>query len=96
LGKVLKFPEKLNRNVRVVFVMSRVAKITLTIIYALACGAAILLLSGQDYEWMIGERDLDGSVLTRCTIPAPIDDVSDMAFPALILKHFLQSQVAQP
>jgi hypothetical protein len=65
--------------------MSRVVRITLTIVYALGCGAAILLLSGQDYEWMIGERDQDGSVLTHCAIPTPTDDMSDMAYPALIL-----------
>jgi hypothetical protein len=62
------------------------AKITLTIIYALACGTVIFLLSGQDYEWMNGERAPDGSVVTRCTIPAPADDMSDIASPtALIL-----------
>jgi hypothetical protein len=66
--------------------MVRIAKIVLATAYALACAVAILILSGQDYEWMVGERDPDGSVLTLCTIPAPTDnDTSEMAMLALIL-----------
>ena len=45
----------------------------------------IIILSEQDYESMIGEHARDGSVLTICTIPAPTDDTSDMAMPAMIL-----------
>jgi hypothetical protein len=65
--------------------MFRITKIALAIVYTVVCGATILLHSVQEYEWMIGERDPDGSVLTLCTIPTPTDDTSDMAMPALIL-----------
>ena len=65
--------------------MTRVAMIALAISYALACAIIILMSSEGDYEWMIGERELDGSVLTLCTIPASTDDTSDMAAPALVL-----------
>ena len=60
-------------------------KITLAILYALACAVIILIFSEGDYEWMIGEREPDGSSLSLCTIPASTDNTSDMAIPALIL-----------
>lgn len=63
----------------------RLAKITLAILYALVCAGVILLFSEGDYEWMIGQRGPDGSVLTLCTIPTSTDSTSDMAMPTLVL-----------
>lgn len=64
--------------------VARWARIGVPILYALACAFLIVLLSARDYEWMIGQREPDGSVLTICTIPAPTDDTSDMAILALL------------
>ena len=55
------------------------AKIFGTVLYALCCSIAIVVLSVRDYEWMIGEREVDGSVLTICSIPTSADDPSDVA-----------------
>ena len=64
--------------------VTRAAMIALMIAYALFCAVLILLTSAGDYEGMIGER-VDGEVLTLCTIPASMDDTSDMAIPLLFL-----------
>jgi hypothetical protein len=63
----------------------RLAKITFAILYSLVCTAVILLFSEGDYEWMVGQREPDGSVLTLCTIPTSTDSTSDMAIPTLVL-----------
>jgi hypothetical protein len=47
--------------------------------YALASWIFIYILSTNDYEWMIGEKDADGSVMTICSLPLRNDDYSDIA-----------------
>ena len=53
--------------------------------YAIFCFLAVIILSIQDTDWMIGEKDRDGTVLTACTIPAPGDDTSDVAVPVSLM-----------
>lgn len=60
------------------------AKIVGMVLYALFCGISIFLLSVNDYEWMVGERNVDGTRATLCTIPAPMDDSSDVAMLATL------------
>lgn len=57
----------------------------LAIAYAIFCLLAVTVLSIQDTDWMIGEKDRDGTVFTACTIPAPGDDTSDVAIPVSLL-----------
>jgi glycerol uptake facilitator-like aquaporin len=44
-------------------------------LYALAVAAAIILLSGSPYDFMIGADD-NGHKMTACDLPTPSDDVS--------------------
>lgn len=57
----------------------------LAITYAIFCFLAVTILSIQDTDWMIGEKDRDGTAFTACTIPAPGDDTSDIALPVSLL-----------
>jgi hypothetical protein len=47
--------------------------------YALTSWIFIYILSTNDYEWMIGEKDKDGSAMTICSLPPRNDDYSDIA-----------------
>jgi hypothetical protein len=47
--------------------------------YALTSWIFIHILSTNDYEWMIGEKDTDGSAMTICSLPLQNDDYSDIA-----------------
>jgi hypothetical protein len=47
--------------------------------YALTSWIFIYILSTNDYEWMIGEKDKDGSAMTICSLPLRNDDYSDIA-----------------
>ena len=47
--------------------------------YALTSWIFIYILSTNDYEWMIGEKDTDGSAMTTCSLPLQNDDYSDIA-----------------
>ena len=47
--------------------------------YALTSWILIYILSTKDYEWMIGEKDTDGSTTTICSLPLQNDDYSDIA-----------------
>jgi hypothetical protein len=46
--------------------------------YALFCAIAIALLSASDYDWMLGEKEADGTALGVCSIPIPADDAADV------------------
>jgi hypothetical protein len=62
------------------------ARNALTLVYALFCAFAIMLLSIRNYEWMTDEPDLDGSKTTICTIPISPDDLFDaMVWPCFVL-----------
>jgi hypothetical protein len=47
--------------------------------YALTSWIFIYILSTNDYEWMVGEKDADGSAMTICSLPLRNDDYSDIA-----------------
>ena len=47
---------------------------------AFAVAFLILLLSGSDYDYMIGELD-GNTTLTLCDIPKEVDDASDVYAP---------------
>jgi hypothetical protein len=47
----------------------------ISVLYALAVAAVIILLSGSPYDFMIGEDD-NGHKMTACDLPTPSDDVS--------------------
>jgi hypothetical protein len=59
--------------------MASPAKVAGTFLYALFCGVSTILLSAKDYEWMVGEPNADETKTTLCTIPAPMNDLSDVA-----------------
>jgi hypothetical protein len=53
----------------------RILALCVLALYSLAVAAAIILLSGSPYDFMIGEDD-DGHKMTACDLPTPSDDVS--------------------
>ena len=53
--------------------------------YAIFCFLAVTILSIQDTDWMIGEKDRDGTLFTACTVPDPGDDTSDVAIPVSLM-----------
>jgi hypothetical protein len=55
--------------------LRRKLALCLSVVYALVVAAAIILLSGSPYDFMIGEDD-NGYKVTACGLPAPSDDVS--------------------
>jgi hypothetical protein len=57
-------------------------------LYVLLSGLAIFLLSMNDYKWMVGERDTDGTILTLCALPVPSDDTSDVALIVTLITAF--------
>jgi hypothetical protein len=55
--------------------------------YALTSWIFIYILSTNDYEWMIGEKDADGSAMTICSLPLRNDDYSDIALLMMIVLY---------
>jgi hypothetical protein len=55
--------------------LRRILTLCVSVLYALAVAAAIILLSGSPYDFMIGEDD-GGHKITACDLPTPSDDVS--------------------
>jgi len=49
--------------------------------YALLCALFIIVVSGKDYEWMVGEKEANGSMFTHCMIPLSMDDTADVTKP---------------
>lgn len=55
-------------------------------IYAAAAGGLVVLFSGSDYEWMVGEKEEDGGrKLTLCDIPVSSDDARDVYLPLTLV-----------
>jgi hypothetical protein len=55
--------------------LRRILALCVSVLYALVVAAAIILLSGSPYDFMIGEDD-NGHKMTACDLPTPSDDVS--------------------
>lgn len=64
----------LNRAGRAVIL--RMVKSIALAVYTAALLLLIPAMSSSSYEWMIGEKRGDGTVVSLCGLPPPIDDIS--------------------
>jgi preprotein translocase subunit SecG len=55
--------------------LRRLLALCVSVLYALAVAAAIIVQSGSSYDFMIDEDD-NGHKITACDLPTPSDDVS--------------------